>query len=71
LSTDEIVAGACLYLVSHLMGQAKSPKEIGAAVEVSDGTIRTAYKLMHLQQSKIIQEDWIRRGGDRSRLPPA
>jgi transcription initiation factor TFIIB len=53
------------------MGQAKSPKEIGAAVEVSDGTIRTAYKLMHLQQSKIIQEDWIRRGGDRSRLPPA
>lgn len=65
------IAGACLYLVSHLMGQPKSPKEIGAAVEVSDGTIRTAYKLMHAQADKIIQEDWIRRGGDRSRIPSA
>jgi len=65
------IAGACLYLVSHLMLQPKSPKEIGLAVEVSDGTIRTAYKLMHAQQDKIIKEDWIRRGGDRNKLPPA
>jgi len=65
------IAGACLYLVSHLMGIPKSPKEIGVAVEVSDGTIRTAYKLMHAQQGKIIQEEWIRKGGDRSRLPAA
>jgi len=65
------IAGACLYLVSHLMQQPKSPKEIGLAVEVSDGTIRTAYKLMHAQQDKIIKEDWIRRGGNRDKLPPA
>jgi transcription initiation factor TFIIB len=66
------IAGACLYLVSHLMGHPKTPKEIGAAVEVSDGTIRTAYKLMHAAQDKIILEEWITdKGGDRSRIPPA
>lgn len=65
------IAGACLYLVANLMGFPKTPKEIGLAVEVSDGTIRTAYKLMHAQQDKIIQDDWIRRGGDRSKIPPA
>jgi transcription initiation factor TFIIB len=65
------IAGACLYLVSHLMQNPKTPKEIGLAVEVSDGTIRTAYRLMHAQQNLIIKEDWIRRGGDRSKLPPA
>jgi len=65
------IAGACLYLVSHLMQNPKTPKEIGMAVEVSDGTIRTAYRLMYAQQDKIIKEDWIRRGGDRSKLPQA
>lgn len=65
------IAGACLYLVSHLMGHPKTPKEIGAAVEVSDGTIRTAYKLMHAAQDKIIQESWLTKGGDRSRIPAA
>ena len=66
------IAGACLYLVSHIMGYPKSPKEIGAAVEVSDGTIRTAYKLMFNAQDKIIQEDWItNKGADRSKLPAA
>ncbi|KAE8827063.1 hypothetical protein CFE70_009725 [Pyrenophora teres f. teres 0-1] len=65
------IAGACLYLVSHLMGQPKSPKEIGLAVEVSDGTIRTAYKLMHTEQDKIIKPEWIAKGGDRSRIPAA
>jgi transcription initiation factor TFIIB len=53
------------------MQNPKTPKEIGLAVEVSDGTIRTAYRLMHAQQEKIIKEDWIRRGGDRSKLPQA
>ncbi|KAL6706551.1 transcription initiation factor IIB [Coniothyrium glycines] len=65
------IAGAVLYLVSHLMGHPRTPKEIGAAVEVSDGTIRTAYKLMHAAQDKIIQEDWISKGGDRSKIPAA
>jgi len=66
------IAGACLYLVSHIMGHPKTAKEIGAAVEVSDGTIRTAYKLMHTAQDLIIQQEWLdKKGADRTKLPPA
>lgn len=65
------IAGAVIYFVSYLMNESRSPKEIGLAVEVSDGTIRTAYKLMYAEQNKIIQESWITRGGDRTKLPAA
>jgi len=65
------ITGACIYLISHLMGQPRNPKEIGLAVEVSDGTIRTAYKLIWPALDKIIDEAWIRKGGDRARLPAA
>jgi len=65
------IAGACLYLVSNLMGQGKTPKEIGQAVEVSDGTIRTAYKLMYAKSKLIIQDYWLTKGGDISRIPQA
>ncbi|KAF1947792.1 cyclin-like protein [Clathrospora elynae] len=65
------ITGAVLYLVSHLMGCPKSAKEIGLAVQVSDGTIRTAYKLMVAEQDKIISDECIAKGGDRSRLPAA
>jgi transcription initiation factor TFIIB len=53
------------------MGQPRTPKEIGTAVDVSDGTIRTAYKLIYQALDKIIEEDWITKGGDRSRVPVA
>jgi len=65
------IAGAVIYFVSHLLGYPKSPKEIGVAVEVSDGTIRTAYKLMYQEKDIVIQQSWIGRGGDPSRLPAA
>jgi transcription initiation factor TFIIB len=65
------ITGACIYLVAHLMGQPRTPKEIGTAVDVSDGTIRTAYKLIYQALDKIIEEDWITKGGDRSRVPVA
>jgi transcription initiation factor TFIIB len=49
------IAGAVLYLVSHLMQTPKTPKEIGLAVEVSDGTIRTAYKYVFRSQTIMFQ----------------
>ncbi|PSN66812.1 cyclin-like protein [Corynespora cassiicola Philippines] len=64
------ITGACIYLIAHLMGHPRSPKDIGSAVDVSDGTIRTAYRLIHAALDKIIEESWIKRGGDRSRIPP-
>ena len=66
-STDPI----SLDLVAHLMGQPKTPKDIGQAVDVSDGTIRTAYKLIYAALDKVIDPKWIERGGDPTRIPPA
>lgn len=65
------ITGACIYLVAHLMGTPKTPKEIGQAVDVSDGTIRTAYKLIHAAIDRILDDKWIKRGGDPSRIPLA
>ena len=63
------ITGACIYLIAHLMGQPRTPKEIGLAVDVSDGTIRTAYKLIYNARDTVIEEEWIRKGGDRSKIP--
>jgi len=63
------ITGACIYLIAALMGSATTPKEIGSAVDVSDGTIRTAYKLIYNARDRVISEEWIRKGGDISKLP--
>lgn len=63
-------AAACIYMASHLMGDPKSPKEIAAVADVSDGTIRTAYKLLYAEIDKLIQPEWLGEGkGDMSKLP--
>lgn len=64
------VAAACIYFVSHLLRQGKSPKDISLVAGVSDGTIRTAYKLLEAEKEKIIDSDWIKDGkGDIKLLP--
>lgn len=63
------VAAVSVYFASHLMGEPKSPKDIAALGQVSDGTIRTSYKLVVLQLDKIIEERWLRAGGKRELLP--
>jgi transcription initiation factor TFIIB len=65
------ITGACIYLVAHLMGQPRTPKDIGLAVDVSDGTIRTAYKLIWQALDRIISDEWIIKGADRDRVPAA
>ncbi|KAF2006953.1 transcription initiation factor-like protein iib [Amniculicola lignicola CBS 123094] len=65
------ITGACIYLIAHLMGFSRTPKDIGSAVDVSDGTIRTAYKLIYQDLDRIIEDDWIRKGGDKSKVPTA
>ena len=63
------IGGACLYMVSHLMGQPRTPKEIGGAVDVSDGTIRTAYKIIYTRRFAVIADEWKEKGADFARLP--
>lgn len=64
-------AAACIYMISHLMGDPRSPKQISDIVSVSDGTIRTAYKLLHAKREQLIDDEWLKKGGDMSKLPAA
>ncbi|KAF2644603.1 transcription initiation factor-like protein iib [Massarina eburnea CBS 473.64] len=64
------ITGACIYLVANIMGHPKTPKEIGQAVDVSDGTIRTAYKLIHASLSVVVDEaGWTKRGAQMANVP--
>ena len=63
-------AGACIYMVSYLMKQPKTAKEIAAVAGVSDGTIRTAYKFLYAKKDQLIDPDWVKDGkGDMKLLP--
>ncbi|TKA31991.1 hypothetical protein B0A50_01236 [Salinomyces thailandicus] len=62
-------AAACIFMAGHLMGQPKSPKEIQTVVNVSDSTIRHAYKLLFNEKEKLLTEEIRSRGVDVERLP--
>ena len=53
-------AAACIYFASHLMGFPKTAKEISAVAGVSDGTIRTSYKLLEAEKDKLIDPEWLK-----------
>ncbi|MCJ1312366.1 transcription initiation factor IIB [Agyrium rufum] len=63
-------AAACIYFASHLMKQPRTAKEIAGVAGVSDGTIRTSYKLLEVEKDRLIDPDWLKGGaGDVSLLP--
>jgi transcription initiation factor TFIIB len=63
-------AAACIYMVSYLMKQPKTAKEISTIAGVSDGTIRNAYKHLYTDRNKLIDPKWVENGkGDISALP--
>ena len=53
-------AAACIYFASHLMGFPKTAKEISAVAGVSDGTIRTSYKLLEAEKDNLIDPEWLK-----------
>ena len=62
-------AAASIYMASQLMGEPRSFREIAAVAGVSDGTIRTAYKLLYAEKGKLIKDEWLVEGkGDLKRL---
>ncbi|PSK42260.1 transcription initiation factor IIB [Elsinoe australis] len=62
-------AAACIYMASYLMGQARTPKQISEAAKVSDSTIRNAYKSLYNEREKLIQPEWLEKGGKLDNLP--
>lgn len=65
------IAGACIYMASHLMDQGKSAKEISLVAGVSDGTIRHAYKLIYPDRERFINPKWLQEGKGMKALPTA
>jgi len=65
------IAGASIYFVSHLYGQAKTAKEIAMVAGVSESTIKLVYKLMYHEKDRLITKEALESGrASFSRLPP-
>lgn len=66
------IAAACIFMSSYLMGTPKTAKEISIICNVSDGTIRTSYKLLYPTREQLVDKKWLtpEKGADLTRLPP-
>ena len=52
------------------MKDPKTAKEIATVAGVSDGTIRTSYKLLETKKDEVVDPEWLKDGkGDMSLLP--
>lgn len=66
-------------MVSYLLGYGKTAKEISMVAGVSDGTIRTAYRLLYNARNDLIKDEWLQNPkdpkgkpiGDMKNLPPS
>lgn len=62
-------AGACIYMASCLMGQARTPKQIGDVARVTDSTIRSAYKSLYAERETLVDAEILQRGVSLDNLP--
>ena len=64
------IVAACIYMASYLMGNGKSAKEVSSVAQVSDGTIRQAYKTLYTNRERLVDPEWIKDGkGSLDNLP--
>lgn len=52
------IAGASLYVASHLLNQRRSLAEIARLAAVSERDIHNVYKLIYADRYELIDEDW-------------
>ncbi|KAK7714491.1 transcription initiation factor IIB [Botryosphaeria dothidea] len=63
---------ACIYMISYLVDQPLTAKEIAPVAGVSDGTIRTAYKHLYAEKDKLLDPTWVKEKGLKvDKLPAA
>jgi len=62
------ISGACIYMISHLLGNPKTAKEIAPVVGVSDGTIRQAYKILYGHKDFLLSDE-LKEIGNMDSLP--
>jgi len=63
------VAAACIYLVCHLVGEPKPSAPIALQAGVSDGTVKTAYKILYSLRDKLIKPEWLTDGASMDNIP--
>lgn len=52
-------AGASIYFACNLLGRRKTTAIISEVTNVSDATIKTAYKLLYAERQRIVQPEWL------------
>ncbi|KAI1764289.1 cyclin-like protein [Hypoxylon sp. FL1150] len=66
------IAAASIYMASHLLDEGRSSKDIAEVAGVSDGTIKTAYRLMYPSREELIEHEWLApKGRGQMKLLPA
>ncbi|XXG98931.1 hypothetical protein Hte_005263 [Hypoxylon texense] len=65
------IAAASIYLASHLFNEPRTSKDISEVAGVSDGTIKTAYRLMYPCREELVEKEWLapKGGAKLERLP--
>ncbi|KAJ2146428.1 transcription initiation factor IIB [Coemansia sp. RSA 678] len=54
------IAGACIYMASHLVGQPRDAKVISHVAGVSEVTIKNSYKLLFADRHQLVSEEMLR-----------
>jgi transcription initiation factor TFIIB len=56
-------AAASLYMAACLVGERRSYKEISAHINVSDATIKQAYKRLYEHRAEVVDPTWTKPDG--------
>jgi transcription initiation factor TFIIB len=65
------LAGACIYMACHLVGEPRQLIPISKQAGVSDGTVKTAYKFLYQNREKLVRKEWLDDGAKMDNLPLA
>jgi transcription initiation factor TFIIB len=64
------IAGGALYFTCHLLGKAKSVRDVCAVAGLSECTIREVYRLYFRDKENLVKQEWIDEGKAKlNRLP--
>lgn len=53
------IAGASIYFASHLLGVGRTLADISAVANVSDATIKQAYRKVYSERNSLIEPEWL------------
>ena len=53
------VAAAVIFMAAAFLGTPKSAKDIAGATSVSDGTVKSSYKLIYPMREELIGLKWL------------